>query len=160
MDRFTAKVAGRRYHPGELAKDSSVYLEHEAANPIDARAVRVEANGASLGYLERGLARMIAPLLDAGRVVGASTAKAADGEINIFTRSPRDRFFPAVGATLYRALSSDGTREYIVDPKQGLCTCPAGAVMTCRHQREAQRLMRLPRSKRLAEISDERGLIS
>jgi hypothetical protein len=159
MDRFTAKVAGRRHHSGELAKASLVNLAHEASNPIDARAVRVEADGEQLGYLERGLARMIAPLLDSGRVVGASTAKASDGEINIFTRQPRDRFFPTIGATLYRVRSSDGEKEYVVDPGNGLCTCPAGAVMNCRHQRKVQRLTRMPRDRRMAEISSDQDMI-
>jgi ADP-ribosylglycohydrolase len=85
LPRLETKVAGVTYENRQLALEHlarcapeaiSIRLEREQGNEHDRNAVAVyaavEGKGAyHMGYLPRALAGFIAPLLDAGKAVGA-----------------------------------------------------------------------------------------
>ncbi len=72
-------VAGFQYHRGEavwaqLTAGSSVDLVREPDNRHDSRAVRVDWNGHTLGYIPRVDNAAICHLLDSGKQVSAEIA--------------------------------------------------------------------------------------
>ena len=135
MQVLTARVAGRRHHTGILAPDASLRLERDRANRVDRFAVKVLANGEQVGYLEAGLARLVAPMIDRGRPVFVGAAGDSTSTVNLFVPARRDYAWPHPEATIFPVQSSDGRRTYWVDPRRGLCTCPAGRYLDCRHQK-------------------------
>lgn len=135
MQVLTARVAGRRHHPGVLDAGAQLRLERDRANRADHFAVKVLANGLQVGYLEAGLARLVAPMIDRGRPVFVGAAGDSASTVNLFVPARRDYAWPHPEATIFPAISSDGKRTYWVDPRRGLCTCPAGRYLECRHQK-------------------------
>ena len=133
MQAMTAKLSGRRYHDGEIETLSQLTVRHENDNDVDSNAVSVLNGDEVIGYLERGLATMVAPLLDRGRPVLASPIKGKTGEINLFVPEAYERI--SNSGHLVRVPSSDGQRSYVVDVRRGLCTCPVGRFVRCRHQK-------------------------
>lgn len=131
MHVLTAKLAGRRYHPGLLEPTSILALRRDKANRVDRSAVAIMADGETVGYLEAGLARLVAPLLDRHRPVFVSPIKGNQKAINLFVPTRSDR----LGRSLQTVISSDGQRQYVVDAAHRLCTCPAGRFLLCRHIR-------------------------
>lgn len=80
---FTTPVRGHRFAgrpPGDVRLEGldAVELVREPHNPSDPRAVAVWGTSASvrwrIGYLERAVARRLAPRLDAGEVLEATPA--------------------------------------------------------------------------------------
>jgi hypothetical protein len=132
MEPMTARLAGRKHHVGEISPRSVFVLVHERANPVDFWAVAVYADGTMVGYLETGLARLVAPMLDRGRPVFASAIEGKQTMINVYVPGRRDRLGP--DGNLIEVESSDGARRYVVDRRHGHCTCPAGRFVYCRHQ--------------------------
>ena len=132
MEPMTARLAGRKHHPAEIGPRSLLTLEHERTNPVDFWAVAVYADGVMAGYLETGLARLVAPMLDRGRPVFASAIDGKQGMVNVYVPGRRDRLGP--DGNLVEVDSSDGSRRYVVDRRHGRCTCPAGRFVYCRHQ--------------------------
>lgn len=137
MEPMTAKLAGRKHHPSLITPTSEITFVRERDNPVDYWAVRVEVDGHHSGYLETGLARLVAPLLDRGRpVFGApidgSRNAANQAMINVYVPGRCDILGP--DGNLVLVSSSDGQRRYVVDRRHGGCTCPAGRFMRCRHQ--------------------------
>ena len=130
MQALTAHLAARRrFGDNLLTARSQVELAHEKANRHDRAAVIVSADGNPVGYLEAGLAALIAPLLDRGRPLRAAGRE--DGRsIDLFIPGPRE----TLGRNLVEVPSSDGSRTYLVDKRRGLCTCPAGRWIWCRHK--------------------------
>jgi len=128
---MTAKIAGRRHHPAAFDVTSTLSLVHEKTNPVDSRAVAIYADGAQIGYLERGLSYLVAGLLDRGRPVFASPIERADGAINLFIPIRADR----LGGNIVYVTSTDGRRTYAVDCRNAICTCPAGIYVICKHKR-------------------------
>lgn len=133
MQAMTAKLSGRRYHDGEIQTLSQLSLRHETDNSVDANAVAILNGDEVIGYLERGLATMVAPLLDRARPVLVSPIKGKTGEINLFIPEAYERI--SSNGHLVRVPSSDGQRSYVVDIRRGLCTCPVGRHVRCRHQK-------------------------
>lgn len=131
MDSLTARIAGRRLRGDvEIAATADITLERERDNAADPLAVAVRADGELVGYLEAGLARLVAPLLDRGRPIAAGPT-GHQNEINLFIPSRRER----LGRNLVWVPSSDGTKSYLVDRRRGMCSCPAGRFVHCKHQR-------------------------
>ena len=133
MQAMTAKLAGRRYRDGDIQTLSQLDVRHEVDNAVDANAVAIVDGDDVIGYLERGLASIVAPLLDRGRPVLASPIKGKTAEINLFIPEPYERI--SSSGHLVRVPSSDGARTYVVDTRRGLCTCPVGRHIRCRHQK-------------------------
>jgi hypothetical protein len=131
MNAMTAKIAGRKHHPAAYNLQSTLALVHERSNPVDSHAVAVYADGRQIGYLERGLAHLVAPFLDRNRPVFASPLEGKDGVISLFIPNRADR----LGGNIVMVTSSDGLRSYAVDCRNGICTCPAGIYVVCRHKR-------------------------
>jgi len=131
MNVMTAKIAGRRHHPAAYDVQSTLTLVHERANPVDSHAVAVYADGLQIGYLERGLAHLVAPFLDRGRPVFASPIEKHDGAINLFIPTRADR----LGGNIVAVTSTDGKRNYHVDCRNAICTCPAGIFVICKHKK-------------------------
>ncbi|MEJ7817801.1 MAG: HIRAN domain-containing protein [Thermoleophilaceae bacterium] len=79
---------------GEIRHDTEARLIPEPDNPHDANAVRVEIDGAKVGYLPRDLAPQWAPPLAelaSRRRIGACEATVvgpADGTLGVFLRLP------------------------------------------------------------------------
>jgi len=131
MEGLTARIAGRRLRAdATIDPAADVTLEREPDNEHDHWAVRILADGSLVGYLEAGLARLVAPMLDRGRPVAAAPS-GHQHDINLFVPNRRER----VGGNLVWVVSSDGTKRYLVDRLHGLCSCPAGRFVYCRHQR-------------------------
>ena len=131
MNAMTAKIAGRKHHSAPYNLQSTLSMVHERTNPVDSHAVAVYADGLQIGYLERGLAHLVAPFLDRNRPVFASPLENKDGVINLFIPTRSDR----LGGNIVMVTSSDGLRSYAVDCRNGICTCPAGIYVVCRHKR-------------------------
>jgi hypothetical protein len=140
MYALTATIAGRRHHPAPIGPTSTITLRPESDHPIDRAAVAILADGAKVGYLEAGLARLVAPLLRRGRPVLA--APMDERHISVYVPGPRDR----IGGSIRAVTSSDGKRSYFVDRVRALCTCPAGRYGSCRHRRLVQSQRRRGRS--------------
>lgn len=137
MEPMTAKLAGRKHHQVKIEPTSVIVFVRERDNPVDHWAVRVEIDGYHGGYLETGLARLVAPLLDRGRPVFGAPAdghkdSANQNLINIYVPGRYDVL--GEEGNLVIVPSSDGQRRYVVDRRHGGCTCPAGRFMRCRHQ--------------------------
>jgi hypothetical protein len=129
---LTAKIAGRRRH-GKLtvSPESQITLCHRRDNPAHREAVEVLADGQMIGYLEAGLGVLLAPYLDRARPVRAGGRD--DGiSLDLFIPGRADQ----IGRNLVEVNSSDGNRTYLVDRRRGICTCPAGRWVWCRHKRE------------------------
>jgi hypothetical protein len=137
MEPMTAKLAGRKHHKTTITPTSEIAFVRERDNPVDHWAVRVEVDGCHSGYLETGLARLVAPLLDRGRPVFGAPI---DGGKNAANQSLVNIYVPGrydvLGehGNLVIVPSSDGQRRYVVDRRHGGCTCPAGRFVRCRHQ--------------------------
>ena len=131
MNAMTAKIAGRKHHSAPFGVKSAITLTHERDNPADSHAVAIFADGEHIGYLERGLAHLVAPLLDRGRPVFGSPLKGSDTVINLFIPVRADR----LGGNIVMVTSSDGVHSYAVDCRNGICTCPVGVWVVCRHKR-------------------------
>ncbi len=131
MEGLTARIAGRRLRADvTIEPTADVALEREPDNAHDRWAVRILADGAVVGYLEAGLSRLVAPMIDRGRPVVAAPS-GHQNEINLFVPNRRER----IGGNLVWVPSSDGSKRYLVDRRHGLCSCPAGRFVHCRHQR-------------------------
>lgn len=135
MQVLTARIAGRRHHAGMLDASAQLRLERDRANRVDHYAVKVLANGVQVGHLEAGLARLVASMIDRGRPVFVGANGDSTSSVNLFVPARRDYAWPHPEATLFPARSSDAKRIYWVDPRRGLCTCPAGRYLDCRHQK-------------------------
>jgi len=131
MQPMTAKIAGRRHHPAEFNLQSTFVLVHEKTNQVDPFAVAIYADEQQIGYLERGLAQIVAPLLDRHRPVFASAIENKDNLINLFIPSRYDR----LGQNIIIMPSSDGLRSYATDRRHRMCTCPAGIHVLCKHKK-------------------------
>ena len=131
MQPMTAKIAGRRHHPAEFNLQSIFVLVHEKDNQVDPFAVAIYADEQQIGYLERGLAQIVAPLLDRHRPVFASAIENKDNLINLFIPSRYDR----LGQNIIIMPSSDGQRSYATDRRHRICTCPAGIFVLCKHKK-------------------------
>jgi hypothetical protein len=142
MQPMTAKIAGRRHHPAEFNLLSTFVLVHEKTNQLDPFAVAVYADEQQIGYLERGLAQIVAPLLDRHRPVFASAIENKDNLIKLFVPSRYDR----LGQNIIIMPSSDGQRSYATDRRHRICTCPAGIFVLCKHKK-ALGLTAIPKSK-------------
>jgi hypothetical protein len=137
MRDLTAKLAARRqFADTYLAAHSALMLERERGNEHDDCAVRVAVDGKVVGYLENGLAMIVARELDRGRPVYASPIEGRQGQITLYLLEPGERR-PGPRSHLVEVTSSDGRRSYVVDRRKGLCTCVAGRWVHCRHQRQA-----------------------
>ena len=137
MRAFTARVAGRKYHnPGHaIALDSVVSLERDRGNEVDPQAVRVIADGLQVGFLEEGVAALIAPRMDRGRLVVASPSKEDPMAVNVFVLDRSDRVEPDPRATLFWVKDRGGRVQYLDDPRRRLCTCPMGRSHICPHHK-------------------------
>ena len=133
MEALTARLAGRRHYPALLEARSEISLVHDRTNPVDRNAVEVHSDGEMVGYLESGLALMVAPRLDRGRPVYASAIPSDQAKITVYILGRGDR----VGRNLVSVTSSRGRRGYVVDRRRKvpLCTCPAGRYAPCRHKK-------------------------
>lgn len=70
---FLARLAGAQFRPEsarattqELSVSDVLELEREPHNQYDANAIQVIAYGEHIGYIQRDLAALIAPQMDAG----------------------------------------------------------------------------------------------
>ena len=91
-------LAGFQYHQGtrlwpQLQPGQPLTLTREPANPYDPRAVRIDWNGAKLGYLPRLDNAAVAQLLDRGHPLSARIAALTD------TRDPWQRIALEVSLT-------------------------------------------------------------
>ncbi len=135
MRAATVRLAGRRYADPAVTvtPTSTVDLVLEPRNAVDRNAVAVVIDGRRAGYLEGGIAGVVAPAMRSRRpVFAAPFGKHAD-EITLYLPSRGDR----LGENLVEVPSSRGDRSYVVDPAAGLCTCPAGRYVACRHKAQA-----------------------
>lgn len=151
MRAFTARVAGRRYHnPAHaIALDSVVSLERDRSNEVDRQAVRVIADGLQVGFLEEGVAALIAPRMDRGRLVVASPSKEDPMAVSVFLLDRSDRVEPDPKATLFWVDAPGGRGRYLDDPRRKLCTCPMGRSHICPHHKYTlARNPALPRLRR------------
>ena len=57
---------GREQRAMDISRGDNLILEREYANQYDPNAIMVRFNGDQVGYLERSVARLIAPEMDAG----------------------------------------------------------------------------------------------
>lgn len=133
MRAITARLAGRRHHAVELRADGVFALRREPENPADRSAVAVTVDGETAGYLEAGLATLVAPLLDHERPVFVAHGKAET--VTLYVPERGEHAPDTRGSSLVRVASGDGRRSYVVDRRRGLCTCPAGRYVRCKHQR-------------------------
>lgn len=74
--RYDATIAGSKFYPdalgiiNNLAPDTELDLQHEVANPYDDNACAVSTkDGTQLGHIPRGMAKFIAPIIDAGNLL-------------------------------------------------------------------------------------------
>ena len=142
MRAFTARVAGRQYHNPmhAIGSNSDITLERDRANESDSRAIRVIADGLQVGYLEEGIAALIAPRMDRGRLIVASPSKDDPMAINVFVLDRGDRIEPDPKPTLFWIDSPGGRSKYLNDPRRELCSCSMGRTHRCRHHKAAQAL--------------------
>lgn len=71
---FLARLAGAQFRPKyaqetvkSLVPSDRVELEREPHNQYDKNAIQVVAHGEHIGYIQRDLAALIAPMMDTGK---------------------------------------------------------------------------------------------